>query len=129
AKPKLETCPMSDLAEIEATVEAYFEGYKAKDATLLRRAFAEGTGSMIGFSRKGDGESLIEVTLDDRVATWSDPGYATPELGPGRILSVTQPDPMCATVVLDFGGKFVDTLGLAKIGGTWKIVHKFFVHA
>lgn len=119
---------MSDYEAIEKTVFDYFDGYRAKDRTRLERAFAVDIANLMGYWKNPKGEKeLFSRPMRQVIDSWTDPGHTPLELGEGRMLSVDIFSSDGATVVFDFGGRFLDTFQLVKMEGRWRIVNKFFV--
>ncbi|MEX0286613.1 MAG: nuclear transport factor 2 family protein [Paracoccaceae bacterium] len=120
---------MSDDTAIRTTVFDYFDGYFAKDRVKLESAFALDIANMMGIEDSPTGDATYSVSIRDQIDRWCSPDRPAMEFGPGRILSLQLFGDAGAMVLFDFGGKFLDSLQLAKVDGRWKIVNKFFVVA
>lgn len=119
---------MKDHDAIEQTVFRYFDGYRTKNRRLLESAFVVEIANMMGYSRNEKGElELFTIPYKELIERWVDPDFAPQQLGDGKILSVNIFSDVGATVVFDCGGKYLDTLQMVKLDGTWRIVNKFFV--
>lgn len=117
---------MSDIDAIKSTIYDYFEGLKSNDRARLERAFAVDAGHMKGYLKGKDGSYTLSTRpMDEVIDDWSsrDP---SPDLE-GRILDINVYADVAATVLFDFNGVFTDAFQLAKIGGEWRIVNKFYI--
>ena len=120
---------MNDYEAIQATVFHYYEGYRDKDRQRLEKAFALEVASMMGYTRDEHGElGLFVSRMDDAIESWVAPDYTPFEFGEGKMLSVDIFSPVGATVLFDFGGKYLESYQLAKVDGDWQIVNKFIVN-
>jgi hypothetical protein len=70
---------------------------------------------------------LFSMTMSDAIDSWVAPKYTPLEFGDGTILAVDIFGDVGATVLFDFGGKYLESYQLAKISGKWRIVSKFIV--
>lgn len=119
---------MSDYEAIQQTMADYFEGFVAKDRARLERAFATDIATMMGFMvGEDDSAELFSQPISESIDRWVNPDNSTPQFTESSILSLHIFGENAATVVFNFGGKYLDNLQLAKINGDWKIVNKFFV--
>ena len=119
---------MNDYMAIQQTLFDYFDGYVAKDRARLEKAFATDIAHMMGFEKLEDGSAeLFSQPISESIDRWVNRGDDSAELTEREILSLHLFGEDGATVVFNFGGKYLDNLQLAKIDGSWKIVNKFFV--
>ncbi|HEX7040357.1 MAG TPA: nuclear transport factor 2 family protein [Trueperaceae bacterium] len=119
---------MSDYEAIRETVFHYCEGYREKDRARLERAFAPNVAVMFGCTRNEHGRPEIwSAPIADSIDRWVAPEYTPFEFAEGRMLAVDIFSDVGATVLFDFGGKFLESYQLAKAGGQWRIVSKFIV--
>lgn len=120
---------MSDYDEIRDTVFHYCEGYRTKDRQRLERAFALEVAIMTGYTRNEQGDlRLFTMSMRDAIDSWVAPDYEPFAFGEGKMLAVDLFSPVGATVLFDFGGKYLESYQLAKVDGTWQIVNKFIVN-
>jgi hypothetical protein len=119
---------MNDYDLIKETISDYFEGYMTKDRARLEKAFCLGIATMVGYWKNAEGNhELFSSSIDDDIDEWVSPEHSTYGSGVGKIISMHIFSKDGATVTFDFGGRFIDTFQLVKIGGAWKIANKFFV--
>jgi len=120
---------MNDYEAIRETVFHYCEGYRSKDRQRLERAFALEIANMMGYIKNEKGElKTFSKSMKEAIDDWVAPDYTPFEFGEGVILAVDIFSPVGATVLFDFGGKYLESYQLAKIDGTWRIVNKFIVN-
>jgi len=120
---------MNDYDAISETVFHYCEGYRNKDRERLEKAFALEVAHMIGYIKDEEGNlKLFSTAMRDAIDQWVQTEYTPFDFGEGKILSVDIYSGISATVLFDFGGKYVERYLLAKIDGTWQIVNKFIVN-
>ena len=120
---------MSDYDDISETVFHYCEGYRNKDRKRLEKAFALEVAIMTGYTRNEHGElRLFSMTMRDAIDSWVAPDYTPFEFSDGKMLAVNIFSNVGATVLFDFGGKYLESYQLAKVEGTWLIVNKFIVN-
>ena len=120
---------MSDYDAIKETVFHYFEGYRDKDRERLEKAFSLEIANMMGYIKNKEGElKLFSRTMRESIDEWVAPDYTPFELSDGNILAVDIFSDVGATVLFDFGGKYLESYQLVKIGGAWRIVNKFIVN-
>ena len=119
---------MKDYDLIQETIFDYFEGYLTKDRGRLEKAFSVDIANMIGYWKNPQGEQeLFKISMKQEIDDWVSPEHSTFPFGEGKIMSCHIFSKDGATVVFDCGGRFIDTFQLVKMGGSWKIVNKFFV--
>jgi hypothetical protein len=107
----------------------YCEGYCHKDRERLEKAFALEIANMMGYINGQDGKLKIFIMpMKDAIDEWVAPDYTPFEFGEGKMLAVDIFNEVGATVLYDFGGKYLESYQLAKIDGTWRIVNKFIVN-
>ena len=120
---------MSDYDSIKETVFHYCEGYRNKDRERLERAFALEIANMMGYIKNKDGKlELFSMTMRDAINEWVAPDYAPFDFSDGNILSVDIFSDVGATVLFDFGGRYLESYQLVKMDGAWRIVSKFIVN-
>ena len=120
---------MSDYEAISEAVFHYCEGYRSKDRERLEQAFALDVANMMGYTKNKDGELVLwSMTMKDAIDSWVAPDYMPFEFSEGKMLAVDIFHPHGATVLFDFGGRYLESYQLAKIDGTWRIVSKFIVN-
>lgn len=120
---------MSDYEAISETVFHYCEGYRNKDRERLEKAFSLEVANMMGYIRNEKGElELFSMTMKDAIDSWVAPDYTPFEFSDGNILAVDIFSDVGATVLFDFGGKYLESYQLAKISGKWRIVSKYIVN-
>ena len=117
---------MSDYDAIKTTIFNYFEGLKSADRGRLEQAFAVDAGHMKGYLKGKDGQySLSSRPMNEVIDDWS---QREPNADmQGRILDLNVYNDVAATVLFDFNGIFIDAFQLAKIGGEWRIINKFYI--
>ncbi len=116
----------SDYDEIETTIFNYFDGIKEVSRERLEAAFAVDVAHMKGYVRDKDGTpQLSSRPMREVIDGWLK-RVPAPEMQ-GKITSINVFSPSAAIAVFDFNGVFIDTFQLAKLGGEWKIVNKFYV--
>lgn len=119
---------MSDYDAIRDAVFHYCEGYRKKDRVRLERAFATDVATMYGCNRNDEGEmELWSAPMKDAIERWVANDYEPFEFGDGKMLAVDIFSEVGASVLFDFGGKFLESYQLAKLGDEWRIVSKFIV--
>jgi len=120
---------MSDYDAIKETVFHYCEGYRNKDRKRLEKAFSLDVASMMGYVNDDEEGKLVlfSKTMKESIDIWVAPDYAPFEFSDGNILSVDIFSDVGATVLFDFGGRYLESYQLAKIDGEWRIVNKFIV--
>lgn len=119
---------MSDYDAIRDAVFHYCEGYRHKDRARLERAFAVDTATMLGYTRSDDGTlRLWAQPMREAIDEWVAPDYTPFEFTEGVILAVDIFSDVGATVLFDFGGRYLESYQLAKIDAEWRIVSKFIV--
>lgn len=120
---------MSDYDGISETVFNYCEGYRHKDRERLEKAFSLDVANMMGYIKNEEGKlNLFAMTMRDAINDWVAPDYTPFEFGEGKMLAVDIFSEIGATVLFDFGGKYLESYQLAKIDGDWLIVNKFIVN-
>jgi hypothetical protein len=120
---------MNDYDAISETVFNYCEGYRNKDRQRLEKAFVLEIANMMGYIKNEKGElNTFIMSMKEAIDDWVAPKYTPFAFGEGRILAVDIFSPIGATVLFDFGGKYLESYQLAKIDGTWQIVNKFIVN-
>ena len=120
---------MSDYDDIRETVFHYCEGYRNKDRERLEKAFALEVAIMTGYTRNEQGKlRLFSMKMKDAIASWVAPDYTPFEFSEGKMLAVDIFSDVGATVLFDFGGKYLESYQLAKVEETWLIVNKFIVN-
>ncbi len=120
---------MSDYDAIKETVFHYFEGYRDKDRERLEKAFSLEIASMMGYIKNEEGKlKLFSRTMRESIDEWVAPDYAPFDFSDGNILAVDIFSDVGATVLFDFGGRYLESYQLAKIDGAWRIVNKFIVN-
>ena len=120
---------MNDYEAISEAVFHYCEGYRNKDRQRLEKAFALDVAIMTGYTKNKDGElELWSMTMKEAIDSWVAPDYTPFEFAEGKILAVDIFHTLGATVLFDFGGRYLESYQLAKIEGTWRIVSKFIVN-
>ena len=128
--PSLFAQSATDIAEIEKTVNAYFEGNGTANRALLTQAFAEEAATMVGALKNKEGETEIRVWKDmsqvlDNWANNENPGGANRD---GEILNVNVVGGRLATVIFRYTDQFYDAFSLVKMDdGSWKIASKTFI--
>ena len=68
------------------------------------------------------------MTMRGATDKWVAPDYTPFEFYEGNILAVDIFSNVGATVLFDFGGRYLESYQLAKIGAAWRIVKKFIVN-
>lgn len=120
---------MSDYDAIKEAVFHYYEGYRNKNRERLEKAFSLDIANVMGYIKKEEGRlELFSMTMKDAVDKWTARDYTPFECSEGIILGLDIFGDVGATVLFDFGGKYIESLQLAKISGTWRIVNKFIVN-
>ena len=120
---------MNDYDAIRETVFHYCEGYRDKDRERLEKAFALDVANMMGYIKGEDGKLKLFISkMKDAIDEWVAPDYTPFEFSEGKMLTVDIFSEVGATVLFDFGGKYIESYQLAKIDGAWKIVNKFIVN-
>ena len=117
---------MSDYDAIKITIFNYFDGFRTKDRARLEKAFAVDVGHMKGYLKAQDGSYQLSVrpmneVIDDWVSRDTNPDMS------GELLDVNIYSEVAAMAMFDFNGIFIDAFQLAKIGGEWRIVNKFYI--
>ena len=117
---------IDDYDEIVRVLELCMEGEAEGDAERLKEAFHEDArmyGEVAGTRYDMPITEFFEVAASEPADTGS---YR------GRVLSVHQVGDAASAVVAEDGYwgslSFIDFFTLNRIGGTWKIVNKTFVH-
>ncbi len=119
---------MNDYDSIKETVFNYCEGYRKKDRERLEKAFALEIANMMGYKKNEEGKlELFVMTMRDAIDEWVAPDYTPFEFADGKMLAVDIFSVVGATVLFDFGGRYLESYQLAKIDGEWRIVNKFIV--
>ncbi len=120
---------MSDYDSIQETVFHYYEGYRGKDRGRLEKAFAVEVANMMGYIKKSEGQlNLFAMTMKEAIDEWVALDYTPFDCTDGRMLAVDIFGDVGATVLFDFGGRYLESLQMAKIDGEWRIVNKFIVN-
>ncbi len=120
----------TDIAEIEKTVNHYFEGNGTADRELLSLAFAEDAATMVGATKNDAGQTEIKVWKNmskvlDKWANNENPGGANRD---GEILNVSVVDGRLATVIFRYTDQFYDAFSLVELDdGSWKIASKTYI--
>lgn len=119
---------MSNYDAIKETVFHYCEGYRNKDRERLEKAFVVEIANMIGYIKNEKGKlKLFSMTMRESIDKWVAPDYTPFEFSDGNILAVDIFSDVGATVLFDFGGRYLENYQLIKISGAWRIVNKFIV--
>jgi hypothetical protein len=120
---------MNDYDAIKETVFHYYEGYRDKNRERLEKAFSLEVASMMGYIKNNEGEfELFSMKMKDAIEQWAAPDYTPFECSDGNMLAVDIFSNVGATVLFDFGGKYLESYQLVKINGAWLIVSKFIVN-
>ena len=120
---------MNDYQAIQATVFHYCEGYRHKDRGRLEKAFALSIANIMEYIYGQDGNlKTLVISMREAIDEWVAPDYTPFEFGEGKILGLDIFSAVGATVLFDFGGKYLESYQLAKIDGMWQIVNKFIVN-
>ena len=120
---------MSDYDAIKETVFHYCEGYRNKDRERLEKAFSLEIANMMGYIKNKEGKlELFSMTMRESIDEWVAPDYTPFEFGDGNILAIDIFSDVGATVLFDFGGRYLESYQLAKIDRAWRIVNKFIVN-
>jgi len=83
---------------------------------------------MMGYKKNEEGKfELFLMTMRDAIDDWVAPDYMPFEFSDGKMLAVNIFSDVGATVLFDFGGRYLESYQLAKISGAWRIVNKFIV--
>ncbi|MGR8920229.1 MAG: nuclear transport factor 2 family protein [Gammaproteobacteria bacterium] len=118
---------MSDYDAIKTTIYDYFEGLKTQDRARLEKAFAVDAGHMKGYLKNDAGGYDLSVRpMSEVIDDW----VSRDPMGEmeGQLVDVNIYSDVAATALFDFNGVFIDAFNLAKIGGQWKIVNKFYIN-
>jgi ketosteroid isomerase-like protein len=120
---------MSDYDAIRETCFDYCEGYRNKDRDRLEKAFALDVAVMSGYIKNPEGKlNLFSMSMKEAIDDWVAADYTPFDFADGAMLGVDIFSEVGASVLFDFGGKYLESYQLAKIDGEWKIVHKFIVN-
>ena len=120
---------MNNYDAIKETVFHYFEGYRDKNRERLEKAFSLEIAIMMGYINNKEGEpELFSMKMKDAIEQWVDPDYTPFECSAGNMLAVDIFSHVGATVLFDFGGKYLESYQLVKIDGAWLIISKFIVN-
>jgi hypothetical protein len=118
-----------DYDAVKETVFHYYYGYRDKDRERLEKAFSSEIATMMGYIKNEEGgRDLFSMTMKQAIDEWVAPGYTPFECSDGIILSLDFFGDVGATVLFDFGGRYLESLQLSKIDGSWQIVNKFIVN-
>lgn len=83
----------------------------------------------MGYIRREEGDrTFFSMTMKEAIDEWTAPGYTPFECSGGIILGVDFFGEVGATVLFDFGDKYLESLPLARISGVWRIVIQFIVN-
>ena len=120
---------MNDYDAIKQAVFHYYEGYRDKSRERLERAFALEVATMTGYIKNKEGKlEFFSMTMKDAIEQWVASDYTPFECAEGIMLAVDIFSSLAATVVFDFGGKYLESYQLVKIDESWLIVSKFIVN-
>ncbi len=120
---------MLDYDAVKETVFHYYQGYRDKDRERLEKAFSLEIANMMGYIRKEEGKlELFSMTMKEAIDEWVAPDYTPFECSDGITLKLDFFGDVGATVLFDFGDRYLESLQLAKIDGAWRIVNKFIVN-
>ena len=120
---------MTDHEAVKDTVLNYYEGYLHKDRFRLEKAFALEVANMQGYIEKDQGKRvLFSMTMSDAINEWTASDYVPFKCTQGTILNLTFFGDVGAVVLFDFGGKYLESLQLAKTDTGWQIVNKYIVN-
>jgi hypothetical protein len=119
-------CDMANYDEIKTTIFKYFDGVREANRQLLEEAFAADEAHMKGYLLEDDGNYQLNVRpIPEVIDDWASRS-PSPEMQ-GKIIAINIFSDIAATALFDFNGIYVDSFQLAKIGGQWKIVNKFYI--
>ena len=120
---------MNDYDAIKETVFHYYVGYRDKNRGRLEKAFSLEVAIMTGYIKNQEGKlELFSMKMKDAIEQWVAPDYTPFECSEGVMLAVDIFSSVGATVLFDFGGKYLESYQLVKIDGSWLIVSKFIVN-
>ena len=120
---------MADCDSVNQVIYDYYYGYLNKDRQRLKNAFALEVSSMQGYIEKEPGNRvLFSMTMKDAINEWTASAYVPFYCTEGIILKLEFFGDIGASVLFDFGGKYLESLQLAKIDNEWQIVNKFIVN-
>jgi hypothetical protein len=121
---------MNDNEAIETTTFHYYDGYRDKSRDRLEKAFSLEIANMMGYIKNEKGKlGFFSMSMKDAIDQWTAPDYEPFECTEGVIMDLQVFGNVGATVLFNFGGKYLESLQLAKTDGVWKIVHKFIVNS
>ena len=83
----------------------------------------------MGYIANEEGKlGLFSMSMKDAIDEWTAPDYKPFHCYEGEFLAVELFGDVGAYVLFNFGGRYLESLQIAKIDGEWKIVNKFIVN-
>jgi len=119
-------CYMTDQAEIESTVQLYFDSMYESSAEKVRDVFHKNAW-ITGYME----QNLMEMTADKFADFVASQQPSPKEKGDEIVLEIKSCEVEGATASVKvrdsyLGMMFLDTLSLLKVDGRWKIYNKLF---